>query len=81
MVKYKLLVQILNYGILDTKQMQTQRPQPNKQFRTKQNISHRCFLEQETLPLLLITGWFKERIRAWFHNRTKINWGSYGRLP
>ena len=26
----------------------------------------RCFLEQETLPLLLITGWFQERIRTWF---------------
>jgi len=24
----------------------------------------RCFLEQETLPLLLSTGWFPERIRA-----------------
>ena len=24
----------------------------------------RCFLEQETLHLLLSTGWFKERIRA-----------------
>jgi len=24
----------------------------------------RCFLEQETLPLLLSTGWFQERIRA-----------------
>ena len=24
----------------------------------------RCFLEQETLPLLLRTGWFQERIRA-----------------
>ena len=24
----------------------------------------RCFLEQETLPLLLNTGWFQERIRA-----------------
>ena len=23
-----------------------------------------CFLEQETLPLLLSTGWFEERIRA-----------------
>ena len=32
---------------------------------------NRCFLEQETLPLLLSTGWFQERIRAWFHNRTK----------
>jgi len=21
---------------------------------------------------LLSTGWFQERIRAWFHNRTKI---------
>jgi len=26
-----------------------------------------CFLEQETLPLLLSTGWFQQRIRAWFH--------------
>ena len=24
----------------------------------------RCFVEQETLPLLLSTGWFQERIRA-----------------
>ena len=24
----------------------------------------RCFLEQETLPLLLSTGWFQVRIRA-----------------
>jgi len=24
----------------------------------------RCFIEQETLPLLLRTGWFQERIRA-----------------
>ena len=32
----------------------------------------RCFLKQETLPLLLTTGWFQERIRAWFDNRTKI---------
>ena len=24
----------------------------------------RCFLEQETLPLVLSTGWFQERIRA-----------------
>ena len=24
----------------------------------------RCFLVQETLPLLLSTGWFQERIRA-----------------
>ena len=27
-----------------------------------------CFLEQETLPLLLSTGWFQEWIRVWFHN-------------
>jgi len=27
---------------------------------------HRC------LPLLFSTGWFQERIRAWFHKRTKI---------
>ena len=24
----------------------------------------RCFLEQETLPLLFSTGWLQERIRA-----------------
>jgi len=24
----------------------------------------RCFLEQESLPLLLSTGWFQTRIRA-----------------
>ena len=24
----------------------------------------RCFIEQETLPLLLSTGWFQERTRA-----------------
>jgi len=29
---------------------------------------------------LLSTGWFHERIREWFHNRTKIDWGPYGRL-
>ena len=40
----------------------------------------RCFPEQENLRLLLSTGWFQERIRAWFHNRTKINWGPDGRL-
>ena len=39
----------------------------------------RCFLEQETLPLLFSTGWFQEQIRAWSHNQTKINWGPYGR--
>ena len=37
----------------------------------------RCFLEQETLPLLLSSGWLQERIWAWFHNGTKINWGPY----
>ena len=26
----------------------------------------RFFLEQETLPLLLSTDWFQERIGAWF---------------
>ena len=41
----------------------------------------RCFLDQETLPLFLSTGWFQERIRAWYHNETKINWGPYDRLP
>ena len=38
-----------------------------------------CVLEQETLSLLLSTGWLQERIRAWYHNQTKINWGPYGR--
>ena len=32
----------------------------------------RRFLEQETLPLLLSTGWFQKRIRACLHNRNKI---------
>ena len=32
----------------------------------------RCFLEQETLPLLLSTGCFQERIRVLFHNLTKL---------
>ena len=40
----------------------------------------RCLLVQETLPVLITTGWFQERIRAWYQNRTKINWGPYGRL-
>ena len=39
----------------------------------------RCFLEQETLPVLLSTGWFRERLRAWYHNGTKINGGPYRR--
>ena len=33
----------------------------------------RSSIMQETLPLLLSTGSFQERIRACFHNRTKIN--------
>jgi len=32
-----------------------------------------CFIEQETVFSLLSTGWFQERIQAWFHNRTKID--------
>ena len=35
----------------------------------------RCCREQETSLSLLSTCWFQERIRAWFHNQTKINWG------
>jgi len=27
----------------------------------------------------LSTGWFKERIRAWFHNQTWLNWTPYGK--
>ena len=37
------------------------------------NKGSHSFLEQETLPSLLSTGWFQERIRIRFHNRTKIN--------
>ena len=33
-----------------------------------------------TTPVLLSTGWLQERIRAWFRNRTKINWRPYRRL-
>ena len=44
------------------------------------SVGVRCFLEQETLPVLLSTGWVQEWIRAWFHNRTTINWGPYWRL-
>jgi len=33
----------------------------------------RCFLEQETLPSLLSTGWFQEQIGVQFYNQTKIN--------
>jgi len=40
----------------------------------------RCFLQQETLPVLISTGWFQERIQSLNHNRTKINPGSYGIL-
>jgi len=29
-------------------------------------------IDQETLPLLLSTGWIQERTRAWYHSRTKI---------
>ena len=35
---------------------------------------------RETFQLLLSTGWFQERIRAWFHNQTKIKGAPYGRL-
>ena len=37
-------------------------------------------LSKKLYPYCSSTGWFQERIRAWIHNRTKINWGSYGRL-
>jgi len=40
----------------------------------------RCFLEQDTLPLLLSTGWFQEWIQVWFHNQTRTNLWPYGRL-
>jgi len=28
----------------------------------------RCFIEQDTIPLLLSTGWSQEQIRTWYHN-------------
>ena len=34
----------------------------------------RCFLEQETLPLLLSTGWFQERIRKSNSNKLRALW-------
>jgi len=40
----------------------------------------RFFLEQETLPLLLRTGWFQEQIRVRFHNQIIINKGFLGAL-
>ena len=39
-----------------------------------------CFIEQYILPFLLSPVWIQERILAWYHNRTKLNWGPYGRL-
>jgi len=40
----------------------------------------RCFPGQDTLHSLPSTGWVLKRDRAWFHNRTKLDWGPYGRL-
>ena len=37
--------------------------------------THLVFFSKK-LPLLLSTDWCQERIRAWFHNQTKINWGT-----
>ena len=34
----------------------------------------RCFLEQETLPLLLSTGWFQERISQSNQNKLRTLW-------
>jgi len=31
-----------------------------------------CFLELETIALMLSTGWLQELIRANFHNRTRM---------
>ena len=48
---------------------------------SEDNMTMFVVLEQETVPSVLqSTGWFKERIRAYVYNRTKINWGLYGRL-
>ena len=48
-------------------------------FRISDFHSHSCFLGQESLPSLPSTGWFLELIWAWFHNQTKMIWGSYCR--
>ena len=60
------------------------RLQNNTHVLTHKNIKmkhSRCFLEQETLPALLRTGWFQERITqlrdlqshsCLFHNRSNI---------
>ena len=53
----KLLQQLLNAHTHDT----TGHELRNSKAPTP---SPRCFLEQETLPLLISTGWFQERIRA-----------------
>ena len=37
-----------------------------------------CFIEQESLPSLLSTGWFHEQIRAYLIIKLKINQGLYG---
>ena len=36
-----------------------------------------CIITMDNITCISL---FQERIRAWFHNRTKINWGPYGRL-
>ena len=38
-----------------------------------QTYLSRCFLEQETLPSLLSSGWFQEK-KGLFQYRNKINW-------
>jgi len=45
-------------------------------FETRVDIAtdmHTLFIEQETLPSLLSTGWFQEWILSGFHNQTKTN--------
>ena len=41
---------------------------------------HPLFHWVRNFTLLLSTGLLQERIQAWFHNRTRINWGPYWRL-
>ena len=46
----------------------------NRSFVCKNPITgFRRFIKQLTLPSLLSTGWFQERIRALFHTRIKMN--------
>ena len=55
----------LNHSVSDVKWTSVERPPRNVEVVGSSPIKGpRCFLEQETVPLLLSTGWFQVRIRA-----------------